>query len=245
MDYFISSTLLEIEDAQAHYSEKLVTLNTLPTYFYRPEMPAPLNSRNFFGLNADEHIYLCPQNLLKFHPDFDSIIGEILRRDTLGRLVLIESKVKGQTNALLARFKETLHDVIGQIRWIKPLDFSNYINLIAVSDVMLDTVHYSGGNTSHEALSVGIPIVTMPTKFLRGRLTLGRYKKMGVMDCVVNTHEEYVALAVALGTNTAFYNQIKENILAHSRVLYEDIEAVHQLEAFFRQAIETTYASLP
>ncbi|MCB0209144.1 MAG: tetratricopeptide repeat protein [Anaerolineae bacterium] len=243
MDYFISSKLLEKDDAQDHYSEKLVTLETLPTYFYRPQVPFPLNSRDYFGLETNEHIYLCPQNLLKFHPDFDPIIGEILRRDTLGRLVLIKSKVQRQTDMLLARFKGTIPDVVEQIRWLSPLDLSRYLNLIAVSDVMLDTIHYSGGNTSHEALSIGIPIVTMPTKFLRGRLTLGRYKKMGLMDCVVATPGEYVDLAVKLAINPDFHSQIKTNILTHNQVLYEDTEAVQQLEVFFKQAIETAYAS--
>lgn len=238
MDYFISSTLLEIEGAQAHYSEKLVTLNTLPTYFYRPKLSSSLKPRDYFGLTADEHIYLCPQNLLKFHPDFDPIIADILRRDSLGRLVLIKAKIQRRTDALLARFKVTIPDVVEQIRWVPPLDFSSYINLIAISDVMLDTIHYSGGNTSHEALAVGIPIVTMPTQFLRGRLTLSRYKKMGLMDCVATTPKEYVDLAVTLGTNETYRNQIKANILAHNHLLYEDKEIIQQLEAFFKQAIE-------
>src|SRR5208337_3284996 len=35
MDYFLSSELFETEDADRHYTEKLVRLATLPAYCYR------------------------------------------------------------------------------------------------------------------------------------------------------------------------------------------------------------------
>src|SRR5262249_21773051 len=37
MDYFLSSRLIEPEAAQNDYSEELVCLESLPTYYYRPE----------------------------------------------------------------------------------------------------------------------------------------------------------------------------------------------------------------
>src|SRR4029079_6999972 len=40
IDYFLSSALFEREDAQAHYSERLVRLNALPLHLARPLPPA-------------------------------------------------------------------------------------------------------------------------------------------------------------------------------------------------------------
>ncbi len=133
---------------------------------------------------------------------------------------------------------ELISDVVNRIHWLPPLDFTDFMNLIAISDVMLDTIHYSGGNTTHEALATGIPVVTMPSPFLRGRLTLGRYLKMGVLDGVVNSPEEYIDKAVQLGTDVSYREAVRARILAANHVLYEDIEAVQEFQQFFRQAID-------
>ncbi|RMF02892.1 MAG: tetratricopeptide repeat protein [Chloroflexi bacterium] len=238
MDYFISSELLETEDADAHYSEQLVRFKTLPTWFYRPPLPHPLKPRGQFGLPETAHIYLCVQNLLKFHPDFDPLLAQILRRDPQGVLVLLESTVPQITWALRERFKNTLPDVLRRIRFVPQMDFLDYINLIAVSDVMLDTIHYGGGNTAHEALALGTPIVTLPSEFLRGRLTLGRFKKIGVLDTVAAGPAEYVDIAVRLGTDVNWRTQIRAKIRAANAVLYRDTEAVYEFKQFFRHAIE-------
>lgn len=238
MDYFISSQLLEAEGVESHYSERLVKFKTLPTYFYRPTLPSPLKPRSYFGLDQNVHLYLCPQNLLKFHPDFDPILGEILRRDPAGRLVLLQTRTPRLNDDLQHRFQQTIADVVDRICWLPPLEFSDFMNLIAISEVMLDTIHYSGGNTTHEALATGIPVVTMPSSFLRGRLTLGRYLKMGVLDCVVSSPEEYVDKAIQLGTDSNYRETVRAKILAANHVLYEDIESVREFQQFFRQAID-------
>src|SRR5262249_18408687 len=45
IDYFLSSELLDVPEAQTHYTETLVRLPTLPVYYYRPVLPAPLPGR--------------------------------------------------------------------------------------------------------------------------------------------------------------------------------------------------------
>src|SRR5262249_36956635 len=81
IDYFLSSELLEADDADGHYTEHLVRLPSLPTYYYRPQMPPQSRSRADYGLPGEGSLYLCPQSLFKFHPDFDVLLGAILSRD--------------------------------------------------------------------------------------------------------------------------------------------------------------------
>ncbi|HEY2251759.1 MAG TPA: tetratricopeptide repeat protein, partial [Planctomycetaceae bacterium] len=67
IDYFISSKLIEPAGAAAHYSEQLVLLDSLPTFYYRPfcggaEAVAAdrrEEARREFGLSHDAHVYLC------------------------------------------------------------------------------------------------------------------------------------------------------------------------------------------
>src|SRR5262249_14900040 len=104
IDFFISSELLEADDAESHYTERLVRLPSLGTYYYRPRIFEPTKTRSELGLPTDVHLYVCPQSLFKFHPDFDELLAEILRRDSKGELVLLEGRTANWTRLLRERY---------------------------------------------------------------------------------------------------------------------------------------------
>jgi protein O-GlcNAc transferase len=237
IDYFISSEALETAQAEEHYTEKLVRLKNLPIYFYRPEVPSPLKEREHFGLTAQDHIYVCPQTLFKFHPEFDPLLGAILRGDPLGVLVLSQGIQSHWEKLLRQRFAATLPDVLERIRFLPFLSYPDYLNVLALADVQLDTLHFGGGSTSYDGLAVGTPIVTLPTQLLRGRITLSLYRQMQVLDCVAAGTQEYVDIAVRLGTDAAYRQAIRAKILAANAVLFENSAGIRELEQFFLRAI--------
>src|SRR5262249_14112563 len=144
----------------------------------RPERTGPLRSRNYFHLADDAHVYACPQMLFKFHPDFDDAIAGILRGDKQGVLVALESKYPEWKQLLLNRWSRTRSDVVGRIHFQRQMPRSDFLELLACSDVMLDPFPFGGGHSSYEALSLGLPVVTLPGEFLRGRLTYAMYRQM-------------------------------------------------------------------
>jgi predicted O-linked N-acetylglucosamine transferase (SPINDLY family) len=196
-----------------------------------------MKTRADFGFADGDHLYGCPQTLYKFHPDFDAILGGILRADPRGRLVLIKGQSPVMDDVLLGRFRRTMGDVIDRVHFVPRLDRPSYLSLNAAFDVMLDTVHFGGGNTSYEAFALGVPLVTLPSPFLRGRITYAQYQMMGIQDPVVATPQEYVAKAVELGTDPDRRAAASEMIRAASDVLFENAQAVRGLEDFFRRAV--------
>ncbi len=237
LDYFISTRDLEIETGDEHYSEQLVRLNSMLTSYYPPQLPPLLKTRRDFGLEENCHLYLCPQNLFKFHPDFDPILAEILVGDSEGQIVLVAGHYQYWTEQLKKRFSQTLpQKLIDRIHVLPRQNFTDYLNLIAIADVMLDTLHFGGGNTTYEALAIGTPIVTLPSSFLRGRTTYTCYQKMRIRDCIAENPLHYVEIALRLGTNRTYREQIKTQILAAHSVLYEDMAVVHELEQFLLSA---------
>jgi len=54
------------------------------------------------------------------------------------------------------------------------------VGLLEAVDVVLDAFPISGYVTTLQALSVGTPVVTLPSNFLGGRLTLAMYQAMGI-----------------------------------------------------------------
>ncbi|MGO9993420.1 MAG: tetratricopeptide repeat protein [Steroidobacteraceae bacterium] len=240
MDYFVSNDLYEPEDAASHYSEELFLLEDLPTlaYYYRPDPPRSIPDRSAFGLHADDHVYLCPQTLFKLHPEFDALLGGILRRDPQGVLVLIRGQYEEYTDQIRQRWSRTLDDVSNRILFLDRMPFARYMELLSIADVCLDTLHFNGMNSSLEAFSVGTPIVTLPGRMQRGRHTQAMYRKMGITDCIANDAANYIDIAVRLGCDRDYAGTLRERIRARNAVLYEDRRVVEEFERFFQYALD-------
>ena len=238
VDYFLSSELLELEDADDHYTEHLIRLSTLPTYYVRPILPERMKTRSELGLPGDRHVYLCPQSLFKLHPDFDSIMGGILRRDPQAIIVLITGLYPIWEQQLRQRLQQQLPDCHQRIRIIPRVNAIDFQHLLGTSDVMLDPLHFSGGNTSYQAFALGLPIVTLPGRFMRSRVTAAQCRLLEADDLVANSPQEYIEQAVAVATNADYRRELSRHILAHNDALFENQEAVTQLEGFLEHAVE-------
>lgn len=240
IDYFLSSELIEPEDADEHYSEQLVRLKSLPSYYFRPTLPEEIKPRAAFGLSDDEHIYACPQTLFKIHPEFDQVLAGILRKDPQARIVMIRDQTSKWKDLLVERFQATFPDVVDRILFLKGMSTPDFLNLIYIADVLLDPLHFGGGNTSYQSMAIGTPVVTLPAEFMRGRGMLALYRQMGLDDCVVSSIDEYIELACRIGSDEAFRDQLRLKILAKSHLIFENINTVREMETFFQTALQNT-----
>lgn len=237
MDYYLSSDLVEPDDAQSHYSEELILAKSLLSYQYRVDLPDSPKSREDFGFTAQQHLYACPQHIGKFHPDFDPVLAEILRRDSRGVIVITQDRYGYHAETLRQRLARTLPGFADRVTFLPQLTNRDYLSLIAAADVLLDPLYFGGVNTTYDGFSLGKPIVTMPSRFHRGRYTYGCYRKMGVMDCVAADVDDYVNIAVRLGTDADYRASMAARIRESSHLLFEDAEAVGEHERIFQQLL--------
>ena len=240
VDYFVSNDLYEPEGAPQHYSETLHLLHDLGSlaYYERPLLREPRKSRAAFGLPNDRPLYLCPQNLFKVHPDMDDLLAAILRRDPRGVVALVGGRVRNWSQRLRERWISTMPDVQQRIVFLPRMDPDSYLHLIACAEVMLDTVHFNGMNTSLEAFAVGTPVVTLPTAFQRGRHTQAMYRKMGLGELVARDAAGYVDLATRLANDRDFRTHTSSRILERNAALFCDRRVVDEFERFFIQACQ-------
>jgi uncharacterized protein (TIGR03032 family) len=234
LDYFLSSDLLEVEQADEHYTERLARLPNLATFFERPVRSGPLRSREFFGLDPRRHVYLCPHTLFKFHPEFDALLAGILDADPQGDIVLLEGRVANWTRRLRARFARSLPDADRRVKFLPAQPRDDFLALLALSDVLIDPLHFGGGHTSYEAIAMGTPVVTLPGQFLRSRITQALYRRVGVTDTVVGSPDEFVKVAVSLATCPEKRADLCRRIGERSHVLFENPDDVRSLEEFLR-----------
>lgn len=237
MDYYISSRFLEPDDGPSHYRERLALLDNLPTCYARPRVPAQPMPRETWGLRPDQHIYFCAQNLLKVHPDFDPRVGEILRRDPQGVAIFTSGRHAYRGDLLRRRFEKTLPDVLDRIRILPGLQEPEYLSLLARAEVSLDTVHYGGVNTTYDALAAGTPVVTLPGRWQRGRYTFAVYRHLELKDCVADSTEAYVDLAVGIACEPDRRRELNRRINEVSPELFDHPAPAKELAECFEKLL--------
>jgi protein O-GlcNAc transferase len=238
MDYFISSERLEVPEADQHYTEKLVRLPDLAVFYRRPEVPPSDSFRSRWGLSVHDHLYGCPQTLFKFHPEFDPILADILAQDPQGRLILIQGRHPEWTEQLKVRLGKVLGSRVDRVTFLPRLSWPEFMALTAGVDVLLDPIHFGGGNTTYEALAAGTPVVSLPGQYMRSRITAALFHRIGITETLVESGRAYSELAVRLGTDREYREDLCQRTLAANAVLFEDVSGIRQLETFWEQALQ-------
>lgn len=238
IDYFVSARGIEPLDAAGHYRERLVELASAPTYYARPPVPERLRNRESFGLPTGARLYICPQNLRKIHPDFDEALAEILRADGEGLLLLVADEQPAVTAQLADRLGRKAPDVRGRIRVLPRMPREDYLNVLALADVNLDTFHYgSGANTMYDTIATATPIATLPGRFHRGRYALATLEALEWRDSIAQSVSEYVNAAVRLGKDRDFRESARERLRREPEYgVLENQAAVEAYQEFFLQA---------
>lgn len=240
VDYYLSSRLLEGPNAQEHYTERLMEFRTLGLYVYPPHLKPSGRTPSELGLPDVPRRYGCLQSSFKFHPAFDRLLAGILRADEEAVLVIPKSVFPETDDQLIARFRRNMPEVASRIYFAPRVGYADFLALTAAMDVLLVPPQFGGGRTSYEAIALGIPVVTLPSALLRGRITYGLYQAMGVPDCIAEDKDDYIRRAVRLATDREARSAVQEKIAAGRGRLFEDVEAVAEVAAFFEQAVRET-----
>jgi protein O-GlcNAc transferase len=236
IDYYFSSAAMEPDNAELHYSEKLILLEGLGTYYSKPVLPTPAR-RADFALPEGKTLYLCPQSLFKIHPDNDALLAQILERDPDGVIVLFVGRHPNVTNAFFSRMAQALRarglEPQGRGIILPSMAHDDYLRVNMLCDVMLDTLHWSGGNTTLDALACGLPVVTLPGEFMRGRQSYGMLKCMGLDELIAKDQDDYIEIAIKIATDSKWRQQVVQRIITGSNKNFGMATPLRQMESFY------------
>jgi len=241
IDYFLSSDLMEPEGASQHYTEQLVRLPNLSVYYTPHTFPSIAIARERFGLRKQNIIFFSGQSLFKYLPQYDCLFPAIARAIPESRFVFVAHA----STHITERFKRRLErafavdglDGRAHIVVVPHLSTAEFHGLMQASDVFLDNPEWSGCNTSLEAMGRGLPAITLPGQFMRGRHTFSFLKMMELDDLIASDIESYIALAIRMGTDPAAREEARKRITERLPCLYSDLECVRALEGFIDQAV--------
>lgn len=236
IDAYFTAGAMEPAAAQSAYRERLIALPGLGTA-YAPPPAAPALDRSALGLPGGT-LYLVPQAAFKIHPDNDAVYAQLLAEDRDATLVLFDNERRGMTERLAARF--AAGGIAPARRVFLPMTSRDrYLAINRACDVMVDTLHWSGGNTTLDALAVGLPVVTHRGDAMRGRQSAAMLELLGASEAqVAATPAALAARAVALAHDRGARREIAARVAAGLPALHRGdaalaalVDAVGQLLA--------------
>ncbi|MDZ8260548.1 tetratricopeptide repeat protein [Nostoc sp. ChiQUE01b] len=241
IDYYLSSDLMEPENAQEHYTEKLVRLPNLSIH-YTPLVIQPEEIKKpDIGLKEDDIFFWCCQSLYKYLPNHDDVFPSIAKELGNSKFVFIENPTEELTEVFRQRLNHAFAalglDYQNHCLFLSPLNERKFAGTTALADVFLDSIGWSGCNSTLESIAHNIPVVTLPGELMRGRHSLAILKMMGIEETIASNKAEYVQIAIRLGKDAKYRQYISQQIAENKHKLYDDLKPVRALEDFLLQLV--------
>ena len=89
-----------------------------------------------------------------------------------------------------------------------------------------------------DAFEGGTPVVSMKQFRARPALTVALYDIMNISCCVAASVDEYVEMAVRIASDDELRRRIRSSLDAARFRLYESMDAVLEIEAFFSRSLK-------
>ena len=156
-------------------------------------------------------------------------------------LVLFAGRHPAITDQFMRRLQKCFDDygiaIRERTRVLPQLDHAPYLSINMACDSMLDTLRWSGGQTSVDALDCGLPVVTLPGAMMRGRQSAGMLKLIGMEELIAKDVEDYLRIADRLCGDAVWRSALSQRIRERCGRLFDDAEPIKALEAFYEQAV--------
>lgn len=229
IDYYISSEYFENENAQNNYSEKLIKLKSLSTYYYDnsflfKEFDDVEKTKINYQLHSQYHLYGVFQTVFKYHPKLMEMIESIMIKDPKAFFIIFISK------ACWKDFMEYSYNLLGfncfRIKLIESISNLQYCNLLKSMDILIDSYPFGGCNTSLDSFFFNKIVLTLPTNKLNGRFTYGFYKKMEIEEPICSSSEDLVNKAVYYMENKEERKKIEELISKRKYRVFKEKESL-------------------
>ena len=239
IDFYLSGELMEDRNSQRYYSEKLILLPKLGINYDFPNL-TNIKKPNILN-KSNKTIFLNLQSLFKLLPQDDHIYLDILKKNSNCFFWFISGKKNSVTSIFKERisklFKKEGYDFERYSYFHPRCSQEEFLGLVEESDIILDSLNWSGGNTSLEAISLNKPIITYPTAFMRGRHTYGILKILDIQETIAISKKNYVEIAVKLASDNKFRKSIIDKIKKNKNKLFNDVEPIKSLEEVIRKKL--------
>ncbi len=222
IDYFVGDPVMCFESEQEKFTE---TLYSLADVWLCRKLPhrelAELISRaekNFQALRLRQRPFTFGNfgNLAKITDDVIICWSNILKKSPESILFLKSNQLTDTTIQQRIRAIFSFHGIHADRLLLEGnSSHRDYLDSYSAIDLILDTFPYPGGTTTMDALSMGVPVLTIRGKRFLSRLGESILKNADLGSCIADDIDNYIQKAVNFYLNADIVMKTK-NFLLHS-----------------------------
>jgi predicted O-linked N-acetylglucosamine transferase (SPINDLY family) len=231
-DYLIADRYVVPPEHEAHYREKIVRLPHAYIAKTRQAVEPP-GSRNAYGLPEDAFVFCCFNNSYKIAPEVFDVWMRLLHRVPKSVLWLRDHGSEASRN--LAREAERRGISADRLSFVPRVGRPEHLARYGTADLFLDTSPYNAHATALEALSAGLPVVTVSGASFASRVAGSLLHAIGLPQLIADDLTGYEALAFGLAGDRAALAEVRSRLMdnrAHASLFDADRLARH-LEAAY------------
>jgi predicted O-linked N-acetylglucosamine transferase (SPINDLY family) len=239
VDYVISSDLMEPRNGQEHYSENLVRIPGLGiTYDY--EYKYVSGEREDFGLSEDDVVFLTPQTIMKYLPQYDFIFPEIALGVPSAKFIFVFRSESNDKKIFLDR----LHDAFARVG-LRSIDHvlifdvmseDDFMRLCNSADIFLNNISWSGHNTILDALNSRTRVISMWGDAMRSNHGAAILKFIGLDRYIAYSISEFIEKCIFYSLSDSdrcdFESDINDRL-----ALLRKTDPVRAIEEFFQTVV--------
>ena len=239
-DYIIADKVVIPERNYKYYSEKIIFIpnSFFPNSLGNEILESKLTKKEFL-LPDNKFIFCCFNNIVKINEGIIDIWSNILQKSGDSILWLSIPKEGIQHDNILKVFDKKNIDS-SRIFFSEKIEYQKYLERFQLADLFLDTYPYGGHTTSIEALSSGLPILTMQGEGFQSRVTASLLKNLELDELITSNKEDYIKLAIELNNNKEKMNSIKFRLKNQKKIskIFDSKLYANNLEKGYCEALD-------
>lgn len=244
VDYALTDRVTTPAGSEAWWSEQLAILPQ--THFlYAPWDPpdgGPV-SRQDYGLRSDAVVFCAFHSAHKIGPESFSAWLEILRRTPGSVLWLLDGGPATRTH--LRRVAEAAGVEPARLVEAPREPVPRHLARLALADLFLDAFHYNAMAGACDALSMGLPVLTLTGAAPPARVATSLLAAAGLKDLAVPDRESFIARAVEFARAPGRRQALRERVrAAHESPLFDARSRVRDIETAYRRMATRARAGL-
>ena len=243
VDYAIADAVVLPPGAETDWSEAVIRLPLYqPNDALTPAAPTP--GRRKAGLPDDGFVFGCLNNPAKITPETFAAWMAVLREAPGSVLWLYEGSPGAATN--LRAHAEAAGIDPDRLVFAAPAPHAGHLARQGLADLMLDTWPYGAHTTASDALSRGVPLLTLPGASFASRVGASLLTALGLPELIAPDVAAYVAAAVRLADERAVLEALKSKLERALRdsPIFDPAAFAGRLEAAFEAVHARAQAGL-
>jgi predicted O-linked N-acetylglucosamine transferase (SPINDLY family) len=236
--YVIADDWIIPAESEIYYSEKVVRLPCYQPNDRKRVIADQRPTRAQAGLPEDATVFCCFNGAHKISRFTFERWMEVLKRVPASVLWLLETTA--ETNERLAATAQQYGVDRSRIVFAPKLANAHHLARYPLADLFLDTSPYGAHTTCSDALWMGVPVVTLSGRGFPSRVCGSLLRAAGLPELVTHTSQDYVDLAVRIGSDRQALDALKAKLAAgrDSCLLFDTGRLARELEGLYLSMCE-------